>query len=109
MWGGLMGGLGGIGAQQTSGLVPFGADPIQQSAWPFLSLLVGIVAGVLFGAILGFVIGIGISEEDTYQYSQSLKHGQILFLTVVENAQTPEAQRVMAQIKFMPQVEEVAG
>ena len=96
-----MGGLGGIGAQQTAGLFSLDPGSIQQSAWPFLSLLVGIIAGALFGGILGFVIGIGISEEDTYQYSRSMKHGQILFITIMEIAQAPEAQRIIAQINLV--------
>jgi uncharacterized protein (TIGR02284 family) len=109
LWGSLFGGLAGIVTQQTVILVPFAAAPVQ-SAWPFISLLVGIVAGALFGAILGFAIGIGISEEDTYAYNQGMKQGKILLLSVVENSQASEVQRIFSQIHPpMLQGEEVAG
>lgn len=107
LWGSLMGGLAGLGAQQTANLVSIGAG-LDQSFWPFISLLIGVVGGALFGSILGLVIGVGISEEDNYSYRRSLRNGQIILLTVVEISQAAEAQHIIADIKTTPQVEKIA-
>ena len=108
LWGGLLGGLGGLGAEQTAGLISSAAVQ-QQSAWPLLSFLVGILAGGLFGAILGSVIGIGISEEDRYLLDQSLRTGGILLIAVVEISQAPQFEQLMAWTRPLPAAEEPAG
>ena len=98
LWGSIFGAVAGIAVGQTPGIEPIGTTTIQ-GTWALIALF-GIVIGAFIGAALGFFIGVGISEEDTFLYGQSIKHGQIIVSAVVDEKRASEAGKIMAHVNI---------
>lgn len=60
----------------------------------------GLIVGALFGMFLGILIGLGISEEDSYLYDDSVKRGKILMMVQTDNDHAPEASAIMQRINL---------
>ena len=98
LWGNLIGALAGLGAGKAVDPDPIGGIPVQ-AIW-LLVALAGIAGGAFIGGMLGFFIGIGISEEDTYLYDESIKHGQIILMALADYSKASEARRIMEQVNI---------
>ncbi len=92
LWGNVIGALAGFGAQSVTHLDPFGTA--SSPVW-YLFALAGIAAGALIGGMLGFAIGVGISEEDTYRYDQSMKNGHTILLITVDITRASAARHIL--------------
>lgn len=98
LWGSIFGAVAGIGVVQTPGIEPVG-DTTILGTWAVIALS-GILIGAFIGAALGFFIGVGVSEEDSFVYDQSIQHGQIILRAVVDEKRALEAGRIMARVNI---------
>jgi hypothetical protein len=96
IWGGIVGALAGIGVLMVPGMPPITGGSLQ-STWAVIAVS-GVLAGALVAACLGFLIGVGIAEEDTYLYDDSLKHGVKLMRLYTDSERAEKAAQVMHQI-----------
>ena len=97
LWGSLIGAIAGISTQQVASL---GSSPLPVIDLWSLTALAGILGGAIIGGILGLALGIGISEDDTYLYDESIQHGQMILMALVDGVHAPEARRIMARPNF---------
>jgi len=95
LWGNILGAIAGVGAQQSANIVS--GTSLSASVWSLIALA-GVAVGALIGAVLGFFIGMGISEDDSYLYNQSLVNGKILVLALVNDLQTTKISQMMTKI-----------
>lgn len=66
-----------------------------------VTLLSGLLVGALFGAIFGVLIGLGVSEQDTYLYDSSVRHGKVLMMVHTDNnARASEASTIMQRVNL---------
>lgn len=98
LWGSLFGAVAGIGVAQTPGIDPIPATSIP-GTWALIALS-GLLIGAFIGAALGLFIGVGVSEEDTLLYDQSLEHGQIILKILVNEARASEARQIMSRVNL---------
>jgi hypothetical protein len=96
IWGGILAALFGLTILLIPGMEPMFGET-RESTWAMVALS-GTAIGALFGAILGFLIGQGVSEEDTYIYDDSVKHGIRLVRLITDNARAAEAAKIMHQV-----------
>lgn len=61
---------------------------------------VGLAIGALFGAFFGALIGLGIVEQDTYLYQNSIRPGQILMLVRTDSKRATEAALIMQRVNL---------
>jgi len=99
LWGSLIGALAGVSAVIIPGMdAVLGGSP--QRTWAVIALA-GIVFGALIAAFLGLMIGADISEQDTFLYDNSLKHGLKLVRLRTDNNRAEQAARIMRQVNDM--------
>lgn len=60
----------------------------------FWTIILGLLAGVAFGALIGAIIGVGVSQQDTYDYAASLQRGSVLLFVRSD----PENAKIAADI-----------
>jgi len=96
LWGSLSGIVVGFAVVQLLGLENVELSQMI-STWGLIAVS-GLLLGALGGAILGLIIGVGISEEDSYLYRQSLKDGLIVFRTVVDESRAYEASQIVDRV-----------
>lgn len=94
-YGGLIGGLSGV-SMQIADIASLGALT-GQGLWP-LWTLTGVIVGSLSGAFLGLGFSIGVTDKDAYLYTQSIKSGKIILLTIVDALQASEVGRIMTLV-----------
>jgi hypothetical protein len=63
-----------------------------------LIALAGLLAGATIGLVLGYFIGIGIAEDDSYLYDQSVLHGKIILLALAKNPDTIKTSQIMTRV-----------
>lgn len=97
-WGTLIGVLAGFGAEQTTDLTSISAAVTTALLVFFATVLLA----ALGGAFLGMVIGGGISEDDRYQYRQSIDQSGVLAEVEVDNSQITEANRLLDRFQNPP-------
>ncbi|MCI0398773.1 MAG: PA2169 family four-helix-bundle protein [Chloroflexi bacterium] len=95
IWGSIIAAAAGLGAALIPGIGV--ASGSEAQTWAVVTLT-GTIIGALFGMILGFLIGQGITEEDTYLYDDSVKHGTKLSRLHTTDARASEAAQIMHQV-----------
>lgn len=101
IWGSLIGVLAALGANQTT--LPGVIGPNDDIGIRVLIALGIIALAAVVGGLIGLVIGNGISENDTYEYQQSMQNGRYLVKAVVESARANDAARLLDQIHHRSQ------
>ena len=100
LWGGLVGSLAGLGAMQSNGVDP-GLMLSPANIWTIVALL-SISGGAFVGTVLGFFIGLGVSEEDTYQYQHSMEHGHAIIKILIDENRVKEAGQILTRAHLEP-------
>ncbi len=95
LWGSLVGAVAGLSVAVTPGMPVVGDSPSR--TWAVVALG-GTVLGAVLASFLGLIVGTGVSEEDTYLYDESLKHGLKLVRLHADTERAGEAAQIMYQI-----------
>jgi uncharacterized protein (TIGR02284 family) len=95
LWGGLIGFIAGFSAQQSTALIS--GPGLAMNFWALIATA-GLLAGGLIGFVLGYFIGIGISEDDSYLYDQSILHGKIIMLALAKTPDSKRTSQIMNQV-----------
>lgn len=98
IWGSILGAAAGLGVLLIPGLEPFWSTTIQ-GTWAIIALG-GTAIGASFGVILGFLIGVGVAEEDTFLYEDSVEHGNVLVMLNIDGKRAQEAAQIMRQVNL---------
>lgn len=98
LWGSLIGVLAGISVVQLPGVEPIGTTTVLGTG-VFIALAIVLIAAFVGGA-LGLIFGVGISEEDTEMYDQSVRRGQIILKVLVDEAIASKANQIMSQVNI---------
>ena len=88
----LLGLVAGISALVAPGGALFAMSVVETFVW---TILLGTIAGLFFGALIGSIIGLGVSQEDEYRYTSSVKHGSLLLLLRTDTKRATEASDIM--------------
>ncbi len=91
----LLGLIAGISTFIAPGDALFGLGLLETFLW---TILLGAGAGLFFGALIGAIIGLGVSQEDEYQYAESVQHGSMLLMVRTDRARANEAADLMKRI-----------
>ena len=91
----LLGLVAGISAMVAPAGALFSMTVAETFVW---TILLGSVAGLFFGALIGAIIGLGVSQEDEYRYTDSVKHGSLLLLLRTDTQRATEASDIMKSV-----------
>ncbi|MEP7134294.1 MAG: PA2169 family four-helix-bundle protein [Chloroflexota bacterium] len=95
LWGSLIGAIAGFSAGEATAIVE--GTGFVVDIWALIAVA-GLLAGALIGGILGYAIGIGIAEEDSYLYDQSVIHGKIIVLATAKKPDTVVTSQIMTRV-----------
>ena len=95
LWGSLIGVSAGFSAGEATAIVE--GTGFVMDIWALIAVA-GLLAGALIGGILGYAIGIGIAEEDSYLYDQSVIHGKIIVLAMAKKPDTVRTSQIMTRV-----------
>jgi uncharacterized protein (TIGR02284 family) len=91
----LLGLISGVSAVLAPGGSLFGLGLLETFLW---TILLGAGVGLFFGALIGSIIGLGVSQEDEYQYASSVQHGSMLLMVRTDRARANEAADLMKRV-----------
>jgi uncharacterized protein (TIGR02284 family) len=78
-------------------LVPSPFSPLQLAIVAVLGLS---AAGIFIGGSIGFFLGLGVKDEDTYFYNQSVLHGRILVEVLTDASRASPAWHLLAHVNM---------
>jgi len=95
IWGAVSGILAGASILETSQSTASAFGPLQIAAITLLGL---VAAGAFVGASIGFFLGLGVKDEDTYLYNESIEHGRVLVQVLTNSSRASPTWRLLAQV-----------
>jgi uncharacterized protein (TIGR02284 family) len=78
-------------------LAPYPFTPLQLALIAMLGLL---AAGLFIGGSIGFFLGLGVKDEDTYFYKESVQNGEVLVEALTDASHASPAWRLLAQVNM---------
>ncbi len=78
-------------------LVPSPFSPLQLAIVAILGLS---AAGIFIGGSIGFFLGLGVKDEDTYFYNESIQHGRVLVEVLTDASRASPAWHLLAQVNM---------
>jgi len=102
LWGGVSGLLSAGAILQLSSdgqtvLAPNLFNPLQFAIVAMLGL---IAAGMFVGGSIGFFLGLGVKDEDTYFYKESVQNGEVLVEVLTDSSHASPAWKLLARVNM---------